>query len=332
MISNFTDTVVQLNKFPPEQYNVLIPVTSLQVMSNMQRIMVNEVQLNTDVNKGGDIYFEKSSSKYAITKVGGMKLAAAANISIVSSESVTPDICIKCIDMTKATKRTQVCGTCPHGYDVKYVVTVRVPEPSGGFRLISKDKEIDCEMESKSMKPEQYKRFLPHRASIAESKAFMRCIRDALGLKAGYTLDELKKPFIIAHVVPNLDAPEIRQAIAGSYLKSMGLLFEIPAEQKRLTASAAPLERTELPSTPPPEEGGYTEGDFSHDHGEDDDVELPWEEGGRIACEECGEEIVETVNRKGVTWMPEEIKDYSLARFDSVLCPKCQQKAVKEAK
>ena len=37
-----------LNNYPRDKYNVLIPVTSMQVMSNMQRIIVNEVRLNTD--------------------------------------------------------------------------------------------------------------------------------------------------------------------------------------------------------------------------------------------------------------------------------------------
>jgi hypothetical protein len=171
MTQTFANTIVRLNDYPPDKYNILIPVTSMQVMSNMQRIVVNEVRLvTTDItteNKSGrDIYFEKTSKKYAITKVGGMKLAAAANISIVSSESVQPDVCIKCIEMTRATGKAHPCGDCAHAYDVKYIVTIRVPEPSGGFRLIAKDKELDCSIEKGSMSIDQYRRFLPHRVSI----------------------------------------------------------------------------------------------------------------------------------------------------------------------
>jgi len=74
MNERIVDTVVQLNNYPKDKYNVLIPVTSMQVMSNMQRIMVNEVRLDTTVDQNGngrDIYKEKSSGKFAITKVGG---------------------------------------------------------------------------------------------------------------------------------------------------------------------------------------------------------------------------------------------------------------------
>ena len=223
------DTIVQLNKYPPDKYNVLVPVTSMQALSNMQRIIVNEVSLDTTVENGSgrEIYYDKQTGKYAITSIGGARLAAAANISIVHTESVRTDVCEKCIEMAKATGNVQACGSCPHVYDVKMVVTVRVPEPSGGFRMISKSKEIDCSIEKASQSEKQYRKFLPHRASIAETKAFMRCIRSALGLAQGYTMQELKKPFIIAHIVPNLDAPEMRNALINNSLRDMVQSYSI---------------------------------------------------------------------------------------------------------
>lgn len=42
---------------------------------------------------------------------------------------------------------------------------------------------------------------------MAESKAFMRAIRAALGLAGTYAYEELKKPFVVARVVPNLGRP-----------------------------------------------------------------------------------------------------------------------------
>lgn len=327
MQNNMSGTIAVLNDYPKDKYNVLIPVSTMQAMSSLQRVIVNTVQLDTTVDANGsgrDIYKEKSSGKFAITKVGGMKLAAAANISIVASESVQPDICIKCIEMSKATGKAQPCGCCPHAYDVKYIVTIRVPEPSGGFRLISKDKEIDCTMEKQGMTDNQYKRFLPHRASIAESKCLMRCIRDALGLAPTYTLQELAKPFVIAHVVPNLDAPEIRDQIASGYLQSMGMLFESPAGQKALPTSAASV-RQEPPALP--ETDGFNESDYPPD--DDDGTPLPWDlpqEDG-IFCEDCGQEIVETTGRNNQTWTPEAIKGYSEKTFGRCLCTSCQRAA-----
>ena len=137
MNNNITGTIVQLNEYPPDKFNVLIPVTTMQVMSNLQRIIVNKVQLDVaDPENSKDIYREKSSGKYAITKVGGMKLAAAANISIVETESGMTDGCKRCVDMARAVGKPKACGTCPARYDVAVTVTIRVPEPSGGFRLM----------------------------------------------------------------------------------------------------------------------------------------------------------------------------------------------------
>jgi hypothetical protein len=332
-----TTTTVKLNDFPPDRYNVLIPVTSMQIMTDMQRIVVNEVRLDTTVDANGvgrDIYKDKTTGKFAVTKVGGMKLAAAANISIVKNESVQPDVCTKCIEMSKAIRQVKSCGDCPHRYDVKYIVTVRVPEPSGGFRLIDKPKEIDCVMQKESMTEAQYKRFLPHRASIAESKALMRCIRDALGLAASYTLDELKKPFIIAHAVPNLDAPEIRERLAGSYLQSMGLLFETSSGARALPESTAPA----LPAKPeehyeePDGAEPYSEADYPTD--ETDYGPLPWGEGdSAYYCEDCDAELVKTTSRNGErTWTPEDIKAFSERTFGRCLCTRCQSLIQKQGR
>ena len=185
------ESVLQLNKYPTDQYNVLVPVTTMQAASNLQRIVVSEVQLDTrqdNTNRGPskDIYFEKSSGAFAITKVGGMKLAAAANISIVDTTPGRTEGCQRCIEMARASGKPRVCGNCEHVHDVAVTVTIRVPEPSGGFRLMKATKEIDCTLEAASMKDgatgQQYRRFLPHRTAMAESKAFMRAIRAALGL------------------------------------------------------------------------------------------------------------------------------------------------------
>lgn len=338
---DYSQTIVQLNKFSPDRYNVLVPVTTMQVASNLQRITVSEVQLdirqNQD-NKGPskDIYFERSSGAYAITKVGGMKLAAAANISIVDTTPERTEGCQRCIEMARATGKPRVCGNCEHVHDVAVTVTIRVPEPSGGFRLMKATKEIDCTLEAKGMdggmNSKRYQRFLPHRTAIAESKAFMRAIRAALGLAGTYQYDDLRKPFVVARVVPNLDAPEIKQALAGSYLQSMGMLFEMP-DQPGAAALPAPAAAEAVPAFPDEQPG-----------------QLPWEEAPeeppdtwsnngdyngwgdppppppqRITCSRCRREITGGQSGTGRPWTPEDIAGYSQRTFGRVLCPDCQK-------
>lgn len=325
------NTIVQLNNYPPDRYNVLIPVTSMQVMSNLQKVIVNEVRLNPDPDKGNDVYYDKQIGKLAVTAVGGTKLAAAANISIISSYAEQPEVCRKCVDMAKAIGKAPQCGNCSHAYDTKYTVTVRVPEPSGGFRTISKSKEIDCTLEKKRMTDKQYDRFLPHRASIAETKAYMRCIRAALGLAQGYTPQEIERPFVIAHIVPNLDAPDIRKALINNSLKDMGLLFESPIGTQGAIEQAKPLALTD--------NAGYTEKDFNgtesadeypeEEYPENEEDALPWDAlpGSQepTRCADCGKEITETAGRNGQNWTVEAIKGFSEKKYGRCLCPDCQK-------
>ena len=342
---DYSQTIVQLNKYPPERYNVLVPVTTMQVASNLQLITVSEVQLDTrqGPNNDGpskDIYFEKSASAYAITKVGGMKLAAAANISIVETAPGRTEGCQRCIEMARATGKPRVCGTCEHVHDVAVTVTVRVPEPSGGFRLMKATREIDCTLEAARMKGgaggQQYQRFLPYRTAMAESKAFMRAIRAALGLAGTYRIEDLRKPFIVARVVPNLDAPEIKQAVAGSYLQSMGMLFEMPAPQS--TALPPPQAAEEIPAYPDeepgqlpwdeaPEEPPDSWSDQGSYNGWGDPPPPPEPEPQRIICSQCRREITGGQIRNGRKWTPEDIAGYSQRTFGRVLCPACQDAA-----
>ena len=330
MKNSIASTIVQLNSYDPEKYNVLVPVTTMQVVSNLQRITVSEVLLDTRQDRDNrgqskDIYYERSSGKYAITKVGGMKLAAAADISIISTESGRTEGCQRCIEMARATGKPRVCGTCEHIHDVAVTVTIRVPEPSGGFRVLKATKEIDCTLEASGMKDgvrgQQYKRFLPHRTAMAESKAFMRAIRAALGLAGAYELAELKKPFIVARIVPNLDAPEIKEAVASSYLQSIGLLFETPAQTQTagLPAPTAGAQAEVIPEYPDetPEQTPW-----------DDPPEPDWEpEPEGFFCADCGQELVKTKARNGNLWKPEDIAGFSERRYGRRLCPSCQERA-----
>ena len=320
--NSIAGTIVQLNEYPPDKFNVLIPVTTMQVMSNLQRIIVNKVQLDvSDPENSKDVYREKSSGKYAITKVGGMKLAAAANISIVDTESGMTDGCKRCVDMARAVGKPKACGTCPAQYNVAVTVTIRVPEPSGGFRLMKATREIDCAAEKESMTDAQYKRFLPHRTAMAESKAFMRALRAALGLAATYTIPELRKPFIIAHVVPNLEAPEIKEAVAANYLQSMGMLFEGAGSPRAAISgnSAALPAAVDVPDDGA--DSGYPTPDIPDEPDDAPDFENP----NLIFCDDCGEQIVETQARNGQTWTPENIRSYSKRQYGRCLCAKCQK-------
>lgn len=61
--NSIAGTIVQLNEYPPDKFNVLIPVTTMQVMSNLQRIIVNKVQLDvSDPENSKDVYRERAAA------------------------------------------------------------------------------------------------------------------------------------------------------------------------------------------------------------------------------------------------------------------------------
>ena len=49
-------------------------------------------------------------------------------------------------------------------------------------------------------------------------------------------------------------------------------------------------------------------------------------------CEECGQEIMDTVIKGGNIWPAAKIIGYSQRRFNRILCPDCQKKQMKEEK
>ena len=341
-----TTTMLELNSFDPNFFNVLMPVTKMAAPSDLQRVMVNVVHLDCrqDQNNNGpskDIYYEKSCGKFAITKVAGMKLAAAANISIAETATGRSQACERCIDMARATGRPQTCGTCPHVYDTKVSVTLRVPEPSGGFRLMTASREFDTVTEcGDSMSEKQRQRVIANRAAVCESKAFMRAIRAALGLAGSYTMQDIQKPFVIAHIVPNFNAPEIREVMAANVMQNMGMLFT-PTGNTTAALPEAPSREFLEDDTPPSSftDPNVFEDDFNepgfNPGGHYAQTGNPYAQGVRHSqtpngnqvpvCTECGKAVTDHKGKRG-TMTADNIARYSTQALGRVVCYACQQK------
>lgn len=342
-----TTTMLELNSFDPNFYNVLMPVTKMAAPSDLQRVMVNVVNLDCrqDQSNNGpskDIYYEKSCGKYAITKVAGMKLAAAANISIAETATGRSQACERCIDMARATGRSQSCGTCPHVYDTKVSVTLRVPEPSGGFRLMTASREFDTTTEcTDNMTDKQRQRIITNRAAVCESKAFMRAIRAALGLAGSYTMEDIRKPFVIAHIVPNFNAPEIREVMAANVMQSVGMMFA-PTGGTPAAALPEAQNREFVDDDTPP--ASFTDPNVIEDDFDEPMVGPggpyaqngnPYAQAGRPpqtpsnnqgpVCTECRKAVTDHQGKRG-TMTADNIARYSTQTLGRVVCYACQQK------
>ena len=80
------------------------------------------------------------------------------------------------------------------------------------------------------MTDKQKAEFMKHLPQICEAKALNGAIRTALHIKGTYLLEEIKKPFVVAYLVPNLNHDEVKKAaIESMFLSSQRLFGNVPS-------------------------------------------------------------------------------------------------------
>lgn len=290
-------------KFPPDKYNLLIPVTQIINISSIQKIVINIVEIDTD-EEAKEIYLDKLSNRYALTKIGLTKLASAANIKYLTTKSLTPQSCTRCIELFKSTSKHLECSKCPNQYDVKICVSIEVPKTDGSSTEIVSSKELRMGELKNSLKPNEYARFFNYRNEQCESRAYNRAIRAALSIQASYTLQELKKPFAVAHLVPDLDNPDVKEAMLQGYKNSVQTLFAKNIQNKDTQKILNQL------ATDENIENIYlNNSDNFVDNNNNTEI---------LICKNCGTQI------------SEKVRDFSISNFKMPLCYKCQHNIGKE--
>jgi hypothetical protein len=295
-----------LNDFPPEEYNLLVPVQSIQEMNPIYRIVVNQVHISTN-EEDKEVYKERNAqgdAEWALTHKALLKLMTAANGQIVETVKVRPKVCEKCIDIVKATGQAPKCGECACNANVACRVTMKFPELSGGWRIVQATREIDFSALT-GLKDGQVRRMKEFAGEHAESKAMNRCIRKGLNVKNAYTLDELAKPFVVAYPVLDARDPDAKKALISGAIASSNLLY---GSGLMITAGA----QQALP------EGQSVESDYEAEQVMPEQVTHPWEQQKHYCSNpQCGVEIAQNV------------AEASMKEFGFVACIKCQQQARK---
>lgn len=310
-----------LNDFNPDQFNLLIPVQSIQEINPIFKYVQNKVQISTDL-ADKEIYQEKSAgaNMYALTHKALNKLAMAANAQVIESKKITPRVCEKCIEIAKATRIAAKCSECKSAYNVAVQVIMKFPELSGGWHLEMATREIDVSTLSGSdAQKNKVKEFI---VEHAESKAKNRCIRKALNIKSAYTIEELEKPFLA--IYPTLDAkdPDVKKALIAGSMASSNMLYgtglQIGAGGNIEALPAA----KEVPTTTDDYEvENYNEGQPDEQDGNQGDApgqnETPAD---KLYCSVCKAEIAANV------------AEFSQKTYKKELCFKCQQVEKKKQK
>lgn len=300
-----------LNDYDPNTVNMLIPVQSLQEVNPIYRIVVNKVMISTNL-ADNEIYEEKNAEKvhgqpmYALTHKALMKLLTAANGQIVATTRVTPKTCEKCISIVRATQKAPACGACPCNSNVAYRATIKLPELSGGWRIVQATKEIDFS-QLNNLKPGQLARMKEFAAEHAESKALNRAIRKGLYIKNSYTLEELQKPFIVAYPVLDARDADVKKALIGGAIASSNLLFGTGFTASMLEAAPEVQQEYEIKVV-----------DAEYESEPVSSIQYPWENEEPPVqdhkCSDCGTKIAENVAY------------YSMQEFGCELCLRCQNK------
>ena len=302
-----------LNDYPPEEYNLLVPVQSIQEINPIYKLVRNEVRIST-VLEDKDIYREKNAGQdmYALTHKALMKLFTAANGQIVDSSKVRSKICEKCIDIVKATAKAPQCGSCPANANVACRVIVKFPELSGGWRLVQATREMDFSNIGYA-KEGQIKQAKAFALEHAETKALSRCIRKGLSIKSAYSLDELEKPFIVIYPVLDSKDADVKKALIAGAIASSNLLYGSGLQLNQGQQQEA------LPENIDPETGEILDAGYE---AEPVEQSKPWEQtaDNKYYCS----------NPKCKVEIAKNIYDASMKEFGYAACVKCRQIAAKK--
>lgn len=308
-------------RFPEKDFTLLIPIKTVSEIAEIHKPVMNVVNISTDLEDKEIYEQEKGWSdkngvyhepKYALTKRGLTKLMKAAGIKMLESKPILPSTCQKCADVNRNLNTAVNCYKCGNK-DVKYTVSLNVPQLTGENINIIATKEIIVEEALSSMTEKEIKGFLKFKAEICESKALNRALRNAMNVKGVYTINELKKPFVVAYLVPNLNQPDVRQAAITNMVNSSVNLFgkSLFEDNKEFNIE------------------GESEGDIlgiGNGEGNADIENKDYYEGypiekhvrDKLICKKCGAEI------------DKRVYAYSIKFYKFAYCRKCQKNEQKK--
>ena len=206
-------------QYPAERYNLLVPMQTVAEIADIHKPVMNAVQISTNLADKEIYEQEKAKSAwkdrpatpagYALTKKGLNKLMRAAGIKILGTRPIIPSTCQKCAEVNRSIGRPVNCGACGNK-DVKFEARISVPQLTGESIEIVAHKEIIVQDVTDGMSDAQRKEFLKFRSEMCETKAINRALRAAMHIKSTYTIEELRKPFVVAYLVPNLNNEAVK--------------------------------------------------------------------------------------------------------------------------
>ncbi len=295
-------------QFPEGKYNLLVPIKTVAEIADIHKPVMNVVYIST-AKADREVY--EQSGGWALTKKALTKLMKAAGIRIIKSEPILPTKCEKCAAVNRGIGRPVNCGACPNK-DVKHQVTISMPQLTGENVEVVASKEILYDDVVKGMSESQAKEFSKFRSEMCETKALNRALRIAMQIKPTYTLDELKKPFVVAYLVPNLNNPEVKQAAVQNFFAAANELYgstESAGKAQHIINADKEADEDDDTGYEPPEQHEYIPEEFQQPLPEEAAPDYD-----PTICSDCGAKCSNGVVK------------YSQEQFGRTLCMACQRK------
>jgi len=256
-------------------WNVLTANIAMSGLSDWHVPIVETVMLDPDPKNGRDVY--PQGDRLAVTREGLSKLAVAAGVIWSASETRRTDD-RRCRDY------------------VSFQAVGGIQKPDGTYTFMKAEYDLDMEVLEEELMDQYTKKATKmkdktaeekaeyivycvkrdliqkrkHKLKLAESGAKDRVIRELLGIKATYTLEQVRKPFVILRITvrPDYSDREVKRAMLAAAIGSMtGIYGGATAQQisydDPIDVTPEP-ENTELPTAentaqpptdlPPPEQ------------------------------------------------------------------------------
>ncbi len=252
-------------KFPPEQFNLLYPSETVMEISPLQRVSFETIKIDPE-KEHGEVY-PVAGGKLALSKTALDRLAHTAGI--IYDPHLTGRVPTS--DMNTIEYRVRGAVQKPDGSWVDANKSVSVD-----LQVLAEKVAIEIEEKAKSGKLGRWegRNFVAYKwgtdeckremeAKIrtetvnaklfagrkAESAAYNRVIRSLLGLKAAYTVEELKKPFVVVRVSVNVEKlfsdPATKQHLLHAALNAGSAIFGSSVQPRlELSLPAAPVVST----------------------------------------------------------------------------------------
>ena len=256
------EAIAAIKKAREDGFNVLTADISLSGLSDWHVPVVETVTLEQDPAPSGRDFY-KQGDRYAITREGLSKLAVAAGI----------------IWDGNGTRRTDD-RTCRDYVSFKAIGGIR--KPDGTYAMMKAEYDLDMEVieeeltaqyaqkaaNQRDKTAQQKTEYIDycvkrdmiqkrkHKLKLAESGAKDRVIRELLGIKATYPLDQIRKPFVILRITvrPDFSDQDVKRAMIAHAIGSMTGIYGAAPQigyEEAIDVTPQPVQETEQPAPPP---------------------------------------------------------------------------------